>query len=100
MVGGLAYLYLVPKTYRAVATVEILKSGWNRGAHEKSEFSRDKLPEECQTVRGDGILGQVITNLNLNALWAARLNQGTSLKTEQTRERLREISLLPLRSPT
>src|ERR1700733_15266823 len=77
VVAALAYFYLMPKTYRAMAKVEILKSAWNSAGNTKGSFGLEKLPEECQIVRSDGILDRAITNLDLNALWGKRLGQGT-----------------------
>jgi uncharacterized protein involved in exopolysaccharide biosynthesis len=81
---GLGYFYATPKSYRAVVKVEVSKKGYY-------SFGQDQLPRECETARSDAILGRVITNLSLPAIWGNKLGQGSPLTIDQTRERLKEI---------
>lgn len=88
VVAGLAYLFAVPKTYRAVAKVEILKSGAGASGNSDS-FSLYKLPGECETARSDAILDEVITNLDLKSVWAKQTGQPPVLTADKARDQLR-----------
>lgn len=92
--AGLVYLLATPKIFRASARIKLTE--WIQSKDLRNPTDLAPVYAECDFLRSDAMLNQVITNLGLIQLWDNRYHPPVSSNLDLTRARLKsKLSIRP-----
>jgi uncharacterized protein involved in exopolysaccharide biosynthesis len=89
---GLAYLFLTPKSYQALARIKLTNWVHVRDLNDPTDLS--VIPAECDRLRSKPLLLQVVRNLQLENKWTRRDSSASRLGDDEAVERLRLITVI------
>ncbi|HEX3800577.1 MAG TPA: hypothetical protein VH413_17930 [Verrucomicrobiae bacterium] len=96
-IAGLAYLFLMPKSYRAEAMIKIID--WVHASDLNHPSDLQLISNQCDWMRSETFLDQVIKNLGLAGQWSQRYH--TADDTSANRARLlSKVSIFPVPDST
>jgi hypothetical protein len=97
--------FILPETYLSTARLRLEQDVSDRNPASNPQFGSASydpyfIQTEFEIIQSQVVLGSVIDNLNLNAVWGRKFAGGERLKTSLTLELLRRcLDLRPVRKP-